>query len=283
MPAAQQTASRQRRELREFLQAKRAALKPEEVGLRGIGRRRAPGLRREEVASLAGVGLTWYTWLEQGRDIRVSEDMLQRVASALRLSPHDTIYLFSLAGRRPPEIRASETKIDPGIQLALDGFMAGPAWVLNTRVDVVAFNRLADAVYRITDYDGALAKNMVWRLFMDPQRKKLYVDWNDFAVFGVGFLRGNYATRIGDSEFEGLVHALRVSSPEFERFWANSRRTGTSSLAPAEVRLRVPGFGVLKFVSVRLTIPSSPDHIIVLLQPADKKGVAAMSKIAAGF
>jgi transcriptional regulator with XRE-family HTH domain len=110
MDVAQNETFDQRRELRDFLQARRAALKPEDVGLQGTGRRRAPGLRREEVASLACVGLTWYTWLEQGRDIHVSEEMLQRVARALKLSPHDTAYLFSLAGRRPPEICASEKR-----------------------------------------------------------------------------------------------------------------------------------------------------------------------------
>jgi hypothetical protein len=209
--------------------------------------------------------------------------MLQRVASALRLSPNDTVYLFSLAGRRPPEIRASEKKIDPGIQLALDGFTAGPAWVMNARIDVVAFNRLADAIYRVTDYDGPMAKNMVWRLFMDPDRRRLYVDWADFATFGVGLLRGNYATRNGDPDFEALVHALRGSSSEFERLWNDSRRTGTSSWAPAEVRLRVPGFGILKFVSVRLTLPGAPDHFMILLSPVDRKGATAMAEIAAGF
>src|SRR5215467_4133869 len=162
------TGGAQRIELREFLQARRAALKPENLGFQGIGRRRAPGLRREEVASIAGVGLTWYTWLEQGRDIRVSEDMLQRLALALNLSPHDTAYLFSLAGRRPPEVRALSIKIDSSIQLALDGFKAGPGFVLNARMDTVAFNRLAEAIYRFDNFDGPLARNNVWRLFMDP-------------------------------------------------------------------------------------------------------------------
>ena len=281
MPDTQDETLRKRRELHEFLQARRAALKPEQVGLQATGRRRAPGLRREEVASLACVGLTWYTWLEQGRNIHVSEEMLQRIARALRLSPNDTIYLFSLAGRRPPEIATSEEKIEPSVQLALDGFTAGPAWVLNRRVDVIAFNRLADAVYRITAGKGPFAKNMVWRLFMDPERRRLYGDWNQFATFGVGFLRGNYASRIGNADFESLIRNLRQSSAEFERLWSDSRRTGTSSLAPAEISLRVPGFGILNFISVRLTIPNSPDQLMVLVPPADKKCEAAMARLSA--
>jgi transcriptional regulator with XRE-family HTH domain len=274
--------SRQRQELREFLQARRASLKPQDVGIQDTGRRRAPGLRREEVASLAGVGLTWYTWLEQGRDIRVSEDMLERVARGLKLSPHDTAYLFSLAGRHPPEQRAAVVKIHPAIQLVLDGFEAGPGFVLNARMDAVAHNRLADAIYRFEDFDGALARNMVWRLFMDPRRRRLYLDWNDFAIFGVGFLRGNYATRIGDSDFESLLHALRGSSADFERLWKDSGRRGTSSLAPSEVRFRVPGRGILRFFSVRFILPSCPDHVIVLLPPADKKTSQAMAEMQRG-
>jgi transcriptional regulator with XRE-family HTH domain len=273
------TATAQRIELREFLQARRAALKPESLGFQAIGRRRAPGLRREEVASIAGVGLTWYTWLEQGRDIRVSEDMLHRLARALKLSPHDTAYLFSLAGRHPPEVRAVSNRIDSSIQLALDGFKAGPGFVLNARMDTVAFNRLADAIYRFDEFDGPLARNNVWRLFMDPRRRRLYVDWTDFAQFGVGLLRGTYATHMGDPSFETLVNALRGGSSEFDTYWNDTRRRGTSSLAPSDVRLRVPGFGTLKFVSVRLTLPTYPEHFLVLLPPVDGKTASAMAKI----
>ena len=248
--------------------------------MRSIGRRRAPGLRREEVASLAGVGLTWYTWLEQGRDIHVSEDLLLRIANALKLSAHDRVYLFSLAKRPPPEIQASASLIDPVIQLALDGFTAGPAWVLNSRLDAVAFNALADAVYRFDDYDGPLARNMVWRGFMDPHRRRLYVDWTSFVRWGVGFLRATYATRIGDIEFEKFLSTLLKNSSEFERFWNDSRRTGTSSLAPSEVRLRIPGYDILRFVSVRLTLPSCPGHFMGLVSPLDRKGAIAMARIA---
>src|SRR5690348_12900773 len=97
MTATRKQSARYRRELGQFLQARRAGLKPEDLGLPTSGRRRVAGLRREELASTAGVGVTWYTWLEQGRDIRVSTDILQRIAQTLRLSSSDTAYLFSLA------------------------------------------------------------------------------------------------------------------------------------------------------------------------------------------
>lgn len=274
---------RQRQELRQFLQARRAALKPEDVGLRTTGRRRAPGLRREEVAAMAGVGLTWYTWLEQGRDIRVSEEMLERVARSLRLSPNDTAYLFLLAGRRPPDHRASAAKLDPALQSVLDGFTAGPAFLINARVDMLMSNRLADQIYRFDEMQGPFARNMVWGLFMDPRRHQLYADWKEFAEFGVGLVRGNYASRIGDPNFENLIHELRRNSPEFDRIWRESSQRGPSSLAPAEVRFRVPGKGILRFASVRLTLPTYQDHLMVFLLAADKATSAAISAIAKGL
>ena len=273
---------RQRQELRQFLQARRAALKPEDVGLRTTGRRRATGLRREEVAAMAGVGLTWYTWLEQGRDIRVSEEMLERVARSLRLSPNDTAYLFLLAGRRPPDHRPPTVKLDPALQSVLEGFTAGPAFLINARVDTLLSNRLADQIYRLNEEEGPFARNMVWRLFMDPLRRQLYADWKEFAVFGVGVLRGNYASRIGDPEFENLIRELRSNSAEFARIWRESSQRGTSSLAPSEVRFRIPGKEILRFASVRLTLPTYPDHLIVFLPALDKATSAAISAMMKG-
>jgi hypothetical protein len=218
-----------------------------------------------------------------GTGIRVSEDMLQRVATALKLPPHDRAYLFSLAGRQPPETGTSAGQIDPAIQLTLDGFTAGPAWVLNSCLDAVAFNGLADAIYRFDDYDGPHARNMVWRGFMDPCRRELYVDWTSFVMWGVGFLRATYATHIGDTEFENLLRALRTTSAEFDHFWSTSRRTGPSSLAPSEVRLRIPRYGILKFVSVRLTLPACPGLFMGLISPLEQNGVLAMKRIAANL
>ena len=273
----------QRRELRKFLQARRAALKPEDFGFRSIGRRRAPGLRREEVAAMAGVGLTWYTWLEQGRDIRVSEDMLERVARSLRLSPNDTAYLFLLAGRRPPHNLAPAEKIGAALQSVLDGFVAGPAFLLNARVDALMNNRFAEQIYGFDEMEGPFARNMVWRLFMDPRRRELYADWREFAVFGLGLLRGNYASRIGDPEFESLIHALRSNSPEFDEIWRDSSRRGTSSLAPSEVRFRLPQRGILRFTSVRFTLPTFPDHLIVFLPALDQHTLEAIAEMAKSF
>jgi transcriptional regulator with XRE-family HTH domain len=122
--------ARRRKDLAEFLRTKRAALKPGDFGLPTSRRRRAPELLREELAQISGIGVTWYTWLEQGRDIQVSTDLLQRLTRALRLSPHDAAYLFSLTAHPAPEVREPLPGIADMLQVAFDGYSAGPAFVL---------------------------------------------------------------------------------------------------------------------------------------------------------
>jgi transcriptional regulator with XRE-family HTH domain len=269
-----------RKDLQDFLKARRASLRPTDVGLPAHGRRRTPGLRREDVAALAGVGLSWYTWLEQGREINVSSDMLTRLASALRLSFHDTNYLFSLAGHRPPAPPASPSSLTRELQQALDAFTA-PAFLLNARMDTLGFNHLADALYAFDDFPGPLARNNVWRLFMDPRRERVYVDSEAFGEFGVGILRGMYATRAGDPEFESLISALLEHSATFARLWHDSRGRGTSATSPNTVRLR-HGASILSFIAVRLTRPTRPDDLLVLLLPSDAACAAWIARMSTG-
>jgi transcriptional regulator with XRE-family HTH domain len=267
------------RELGEFLQARRAALKPGDLGLPSSGRRRVEGLRREELASAAGVGVTWYTWLEQGRDIRVSSEMLQSIARTLRLSSSDAAYLFSLAGKHAPEIRESTPKLESTIKAVLDGYTSGPAFAMDELFNVRGFNRVADFIYRFDGYPGSRSRNIIWRDFLDADRKQLYVSWRENATVAVGFLRSVYAKRREDPELEQLIKDLSGASAEFSRIWDASRRRGPSSYAPAEVQLNLPGTGVLKFTSVRLKILTNPDWLVVLMSPADDETATAVSRL----
>jgi transcriptional regulator with XRE-family HTH domain len=276
--AARKQSARYRRELGEFLQARRATLKPEDLGLPTSSRRRVAGLRREELASAAGVGVTWYTWLEQGRDIRVSIEILQRIAGTLRLSAMDAAYLFSLAGKHAPEIRESTPRLESTIKAVLDGYTGGPAFVMDEQFNVHGFNRIAEFIYRFDNYPGPRPRNMIWRDFLDPDRKQLYVSWRENATAAVGFLRSVYAKR-EDPELEQLIKDLSDASPEFSRIWDASKRRGPSSYAPAEVHLSVPGTGVLKFISVRLTILTYPDWLVVFMPPADDVTATAVSHL----
>jgi len=200
---------KRRQELQHFLRSRRAALTPEAAGLPRGSRRRTPGLRREEVASLEYVGVTWYTWLEQGRDIQVFAEVLDRSATALHLSTSERAYLISLAAPLKADVFADSTSVGSMVQQALDGFVIGPAFVVNSWFDVLAYNRLADRIYGFKEYEGPFAENHVWRAWMDPVRRKLYVDWDGLMSQTLGILRANYATHIGHPKFENLLQVAK--------------------------------------------------------------------------
>jgi transcriptional regulator with XRE-family HTH domain len=267
------------KELGTFLRARRAAIRPNDRGFKDFGPRRVPGLRREEVASLAGVGLTWYTWLEQGRDIRASREMLQRVARAFELSPSDTAYLFSLAGQPPPEIRELSPGLDVTVQTIVDSYDAGPAYMMDEVFDTVAFNPLADLVYRINDYDGPRARNMAWRGFIDPRRRELHQPWPEYAAMMAGVFRARCAQRARHPGLEKLLDDLLASSPEFKKFWDESETTGPSSYRPVLLRMNLPGTGIVNFESVRMLIATNPDWLVSFHVPLDAQTAIAMQKL----
>src|SRR5712691_4962288 len=130
-----------RSELADFLRKRREALKPDEVGLPNGGRRRTPGLRREEVAQLAGVGTTWYTWLEQGRDVRASLDVLESISKALRLTPAERRHLILLGrGEQAPQLCAPAEKVSPPVKRLIQNLGTNPAYLLGRRMDILAWN-----------------------------------------------------------------------------------------------------------------------------------------------
>jgi transcriptional regulator with XRE-family HTH domain len=236
-----------------------------------------PGLRREELAALAGVGLTWYTWLEQGRDIVVSSETLERVARALGLTPSDEAYLFTLAGVTPARVRETASAVTPALRLALDGFRAGPAIVFAPNFDVLAHNDLAEVVYAFSAVSGRFARNHLWRLFLDPARRRLYARDLELGERNlVGILRARYAEHLGEPEFEELLEELLGKSPEFERIW-NDRETKPLG-APPLIPISHPHLGALCFHSVRLTPADAPASALYLLTPADSATSLAMSQ-----
>jgi transcriptional regulator with XRE-family HTH domain len=276
-PSANDTSRRQ--EIRQFLMARRAAISPETAGLpRGL-RRRTPGLRREELAALAGIGATWYTWFEQGRDIRVSAQALKRIAEALRLTSSDTAYLFSMCGL-PLDEKVREPSGPAGYpQDVLDGFRAGPALLVSGCFDVLAYNELADLVFDLGDQSGPFARNHVWRFFMDPRRRERYLDWEFLAERTAATLRLLSARMIGDPHVEALVRELREHSPDFRRFWGAQC---TMQLEPIKFAMQLPQFGIVNFTTMRFRSCSSPDQILVLLPPADAQSARVMEQLAAG-
>jgi transcriptional regulator with XRE-family HTH domain len=210
---------RRRAELADFLRKRRAALKPDEVGLAGGGRRRTPGLRREEVAHLAGVGTTWYTWLEQGRDVRASLDVLEAISRALRLTPAERTHLVLLGrGQAPPPCK-SEERVSPTVRRTIENLGHNPAYVLGRRWDYLAWNDATVALFGDLGAVPRASRNHVWMHFMDPARREMFPDWARSTRIMAAKFRADTARHLGDPEFEQLISTLRKSSPEFCRAW----------------------------------------------------------------
>lgn len=206
--------------LADFLRSKRERLKPQEVGLPGGRRRRTPGLRREELADLAGVGVSWYTALEQGRDIHPSDHLLRGLAGALRLSPAETQHLFFLAGRHPPvEIMASSSSISDAHRRLIDILNPRPALIANQRWDWLAWNDAADLFFEVDEEaNQAPVRNHIREAFTG-KRLMPDADWEDYARHLVGLLRASPHFSAQTAWFEEFVQQLMSDSAEFKRIW----------------------------------------------------------------
>lgn len=265
-----------RTELARFLRARRAAISPEACGLPRGTRRRTPGLRREEIALRANLGVTWYTWLEQGRDIQVSREVVSRIAAAMNLSQSDKTYLESLAGQRSGTGEEPRNEAINDAQALLNGFTGGPAMLWNPRFDCVAFNGLADAVYEWSGSPEPFGRNMVWRTFMDSKRHKMYSEAEGLMHNGVGMLRSRYAFHLGEPDFESLVTVLLAGSAIFSRLWTEQH---TASVAPASFILMHCKYGKLSLRSVRAIFPPIPESTLIFVCPADQETTSLFEKL----
>ncbi|MDH0098897.1 helix-turn-helix transcriptional regulator [Ectopseudomonas hydrolytica] len=219
--------SRTKNELSEFLTRHRRKLTPADVGLPSHGRRRTPGLRREEVAALAGVGLTWYTWFEQGRDIQVSEKFLLNVAYALKLDDAECSHLFLLAHRRPPPPEAHQwISVTPLIQQLMDDLATRPAYVLNLRWDVIAWNTAADDLFGFSTQEPEI-RNILRLVFSDPAMRRRLPAWRDDAPKLLAQFRYDFAVAPDDPPMLTLVEDLKDLSADFRRWWETPDREET--------------------------------------------------------
>lgn len=220
-----------RSEIRGFLTSRRARLVPERVGLPTSRRRRVPGLRREEVAALAGVSTEWYTRLEKGHIGGVSEDVLEAVARALLLDEDERTYLLDLARAARPARRAArrrrrnDVEIPASVQWMVDSMTMAPAFVRNGRLDIVASNALCRALYSPM-FDGGTTTdrgcaNFPRYFFLDPGSSRFFVDWEEGAKATVAVLRAEAGREPHDRALRELVGELSTLSPEFRTMWAS--------------------------------------------------------------
>ncbi len=259
-----------------FLKDRRVKLDPSAFGL--SGRRRTPGLRREEVAQRANISPTWYTWLEQGRGGAPSADVLNRIANGLMLTELEREHLFMLGLGRPPEVRYKPAEgVTPRLQRLLDSLDASPALIKTAMWDVVAWNRAAAVV--LTDY-GTIApekRNILRLIFSNPAIRAKQHDWETLARFVVAAFRADVARAGAGSEVSKLVEELSAVSANFERLWQeNDVRVHGDGVK----RLKHPKLGTIDLEYSAFAVDGRPDLGLVIYNPVDPATAAEIRKLA---
>lgn len=261
---------KRREELADFIRIRRERLSPVQVGLpHGSRHRRTPGLKREEVAELANVSITWYTWLEQARTIRVSAQILESISSALQLAPDERAHLFLLAQQSlPPTPPPLKDIVSPAIQHILDSLGAIPAYMTGRRLDILAWNRAACAVFGDFSLMPYRQRNLVWFAFTDIAARRLFVDWEGFAQSVVAEFRADCGRYIGEEpKYAEFIEDLQNISPEFQQLWSRHdvlRRT------EGVKELNHPTVGQLILEGITFQVNNVPDIRIDMYTPVPK-------------
>jgi transcriptional regulator with XRE-family HTH domain len=245
-----------RRALGAFLRSRRERADPAHTGLPPGGRRRTPGLRREEVSLLSGVSLTWYTWLEQGRDINVSPQILLALSRALQLDEVERAHLFRLAGLPVPEPAERALLVPPAVRLFLDTLLPNPAFVIDRCFDVLAWNRAQERILG----PALLARprrelNSVWMLFREPLLRSLMPEWEAEARWLAGLLRQQAAYELDNPRFTELVDELLATSPEFAALW---QEHDVVEFRSSVRRYEHPVVGAFEVSYVRMALEEAP-------------------------
>jgi transcriptional regulator with XRE-family HTH domain len=272
-----------RTELAAFLRACRSALVPGDVGLpagSASGRRRTPGLRREEVAELSGVGVTWYTWLEQGRDISASVQVIDALARALQLTADQRRHLRELAGLPPPDESAPHDDVLQRLQRLADAQAPSPASVYDEHFDYLVWN---ESYARVRQDPGKLPpgrRNMIWVMFTDPENRAGMIRWEPAARAVLSLFRMMAARHPGDPRFAELTTALTQASPEFREWWAEYP---VRYFRPATIAVDHPRAGLIRLEMFQLQLIDQPRLTLVVQVPADHASLDRVtSLIAAG-
>ncbi|MCW5771419.1 MAG: helix-turn-helix domain-containing protein [Rhodospirillaceae bacterium] len=252
------------RELGDFVRACREKLAPAVVGLPATGRRRTPGLRREEVAQLCGLSTTWYTWLEQGRDVSVSPTSLARISNALRLARAERAYLFDLAGKRDPDPAGGEPAQLPAALEACVGAIGTPAYVLDRGWNARCWN--APAMRLFPGWlDRSGERNLLRFIFLEPSARSLICDWETRARRVAAEFRAACSAHLDDPALRTLIAALHGESADFAQFWDRHRVLGRDG---GERTFMHPADGFLRFDQVTFDLSGHPDLKLNVLVPA---------------
>jgi transcriptional regulator with XRE-family HTH domain len=268
------------RQRAEFLRSCRGRINPSDLGLPTPQRKRTEGLRREDVAALSGVSVSWYTWLEQGRDMRVSDEVLERICHTFRLSEDERIYLFSLVQHRPPRLhREVRLEAPPEIVRMIEG-VGAPAVVMNLRWDVLAWNHLNSVFFRDYGATPEAERNLVEILFTRPSYYEDPLEFEKMARRVLAKLRVDYSKSGDDPKFEALIRRLNTVSPLFRRVW----RTPEINVRSYGIhRFRHPQYGDLAFEHTSYVPDGQPTVRVVVCMPNDAVTRQAVAEVAAGL
>ncbi|MFI6247954.1 helix-turn-helix transcriptional regulator [Streptomyces sp. NPDC051016] len=263
------TAHRRRPELAAFLRTRRARVTPADVGMPPGLRRRTPGLRREEVAQLSGVGVTWYTWLEQGRPINASPQVLDAVARTLMLDPPEREHLYRLA--EVPFAPASEglsRSVGAEVQGIIDALDPLLAVVYTSRYDVLATNSAYRDLFLVPETVRIGVPNVLWTLFTVPEEACPVAYRERELPMMVATLRSSYGRHVGEPAWEDFIRALSQASPDFARMWASG---AVAQPGPRVKTFRHEAVGELRMTSQSLSIDGMPESRIVVYTPEDER------------
>ncbi|MER5727186.1 helix-turn-helix transcriptional regulator [Streptomyces sp. NPDC002138] len=255
-----------RHELAEFLRSRRERITPEQVGLPRGRRRRTPGLRREEVAQLSAVGVTWYTWLEQAREIQVSQQVLDSLARALLLDASERTHLFALAGSTDPAPHTQCPIVTPALRALLDQLGPVPAVLQNSRYDILAYNatygRLLCDMDRVRPED----RNCMWLAFTNDDWRAAVVDRAEVNRVMAAKFRASMAEHLTDPAWKTLLGRLEAASPEFREVWARHEVVGQGGRSKY---IRNPHVGLLHLEHTNLWLGPAAGPRLITYTPLD--------------
>ncbi len=252
----------QRKALGSFLASRRALVQPGELGL-VADKRRTPGLRREEVAALAGVSVSWYTWLEQGRDIQASVGTLQRISDVLRLDRVEAAHVFALSSREVP-LFSKGGELSDGLAMLVDVLDPMPAYIRSAWFDILAWNAAVADLF--VDYASLEPheRNTLRLLFLYQPYRTLILDWEEMARGMIAIFRAARARAADTKPFDRLVEELREASPEFRQWWP---AVDVKNFEEGRKRIQHPRRGRIEFTYVALAPEGRPDLSLTVYMP----------------
>ncbi len=260
-----------RKELATFLKNRRTRITPDEAGIATTTRRRTPGLRREEVAQRAAVGITWYTWLEQGRNITVSPQVLHGIARALQFNTIEQRHLFALARLPIPEqIEELSYEITPKIQAIINGFGDLPVMLINQKWDVLAWNPLMQKLCGTLEGKTQGKRNILRIMFTDPQSRNRILNWEQQAKSSIGLFRSAKAKFVETEWYLELIANLTADSKEFREWWP--RQTICQAMnTPKRYSHPDPRIGKLDVETTLLDVPEYPNLQLLINTPVNEQ------------